>query len=493
MKLNELWRELKDRRVVRVAIVYAVVAFTVWQVAEIAFPALGIPGWAMSVVVVLSILGFPVVLVLTWAFDITPEGLRRTSAEELTSGVAGAGEARARLRWAVGFGTALVFLIAAVYVERVMPTGGLGSDAGSIRSLAVVPFENLSGDPDQEYVAAGMTDVLTTTLGTLGSLRVISRQSTMEFQGSSATPARIASELGVDALISGSVLRVGDDVRIIAQLLDARTNVQVWSDSYDGTAGEIFALQGQTARTIADQVQLALTPEEERRLQSSRSITPEAWDAYFRGRYHREDYTENGLSLAIEAFSDALELEPEFASAHASLAQAYMLAIQFGHLPSSEYAPRARAEAEEAIRLDPALAEAHISVANLDYRGGRDWEGLEERYLNAIELNPSLADAWHHYSHLLMSTLRVDEALDAALRGIEVDPLARGPCAFICPSLTETPVGGTRSSRWHLRPWSAFRITAGSGSPWVLPIWRRARSKMPSLNTRPWFRYHGSL
>jgi TolB-like protein/tetratricopeptide (TPR) repeat protein len=369
-------------------------------VAEIAFPALGIPGWAMSVVVVLSILGFPVALVLTWAFDITPEGLRRTRAGDSISAVAGAGEARASLRWAVGVGTALVFLIAAVYVGRVMPTGGLGSDTDSIRSLAVVPFQNLSGDPDQEYVAAGMTDVLTTTLGTLGSLRVISRQSTMEFQGSSATPARIASELGVDALISGSVLRVGDDVRIIAQLLDARTNVQVWSDSYDGNAGEIFALQGETARTIADQIQLAITPEEQLALESDRSIT-------------------------IEAFSEALDLEPNFASAHAGLAGAYMLSIQFGHLAGSEYAPRARAEAEEALRLDATLAEAHISVANLDYRGGRDWDGLEARFLRAIELNPSLADAWHYYSHYLMSTLRVDEAIDAALRGVEVDPLAR--------------------------------------------------------------------
>ena len=279
--------ELKRRRVVRVAVVYQVVAFTVWQVAEIAFPALGVPGWAMSVVVVLSILGFPVVLVLAWAFDITPEGIRRTSKEASSIFEAvGAATAQARLRWAIGGGALVVFLIGAVYVVRVMPDGGLGSDAGPIRSLAVLPFENLSGDPDQDYVAAGMTDLLTTTLGTLGSLRVISRQSTMELRGSSDAPTQIASQLGVDALLSGSVLRVDDDVRIIAQLTDARTGDQVWTASYDGSAGEIFALQGETARTIAGQIQLALTPDQELRFASARSISPEAWELYFRGRYY---------------------------------------------------------------------------------------------------------------------------------------------------------------------------------------------------------------
>ena len=381
----------------------------------------------MSVVVVLSILGFPVVLVLTWAFDITPEGIRRTSKEASISEAVGATTARARLRWAIGGGALLVFVIGAVYVVRAMPDGGLGSNVGPIRSLAVLPFENLSGDPNQDFVAAGMTDILTTTLGTLGSLRVISRQSTMEFRGSSEAPRQIAAQLGVDALISGSVLRVGDDIRIIAQLADARTGGQVWTASYDGSAGEIFALQGETARTIADQIQLALTPDEELRLASARSISPEAWELYFRGRYHLEDSNESGLSLAIEAFGGALEVDPEFASAHASLGYAYALEIQYGYLSSSEYSPRIRAEAEEAIRLDPTLGEAYISVANLDYRGGRDWEGLEERYQRGIDLSPNSADAWHFYSHFLMSTLRVDEAVEAALRGVDVDPLTRVP------------------------------------------------------------------
>ena len=424
-KSYSFFTELKRRRVVRVAIVYAIVAFTVCQVAEIAFPALGIPGWAMSVVVVLSILGFPVVLVLTWAFDITPEGIRRTSKEASISEAVGATTARARLRWAIGGGALLVFVIGAVYVVRAMPDGGLGSNVGPIRSLAVLPFENLSGDPNQDHVAAGMTDVLTTTLGTLGSLRVISRQSTMKFRGSSEAPATIAAQLGVDALISGSVLRVADDIRIIAQLTDARTGDQVWTASYDGSAGEIFALQSETAQIIAREIQLVLTEEEEQRLGSAGSISAEAWDAYFRGRYNQEDSTENGLSLAIEAFSEALELEPDFASAHAGLAQAYVQAIQSGHLANSEYAPRARAEAEEALRLDPTLAEAHIAIALFDYRGGRDWEGVEERFLRAIELNPSFGDAWHYYGHFLMSTLRVEEAVEAALRGVELDPLGR--------------------------------------------------------------------
>ena len=440
--------ELKRRNVFRVGIAYVIVAWLLLQVADVVLPTFDSPAWVMQAFTFLLILGFPLVLIFAWAFELTPEGIKKEKdivRSEPVTHLTGR-----KLDFAIIglMSVGIVYLVLDNYVlekaseaqitleDARNPTpavaatnsAAVGLDPvslSSIRSLAVLPFDNLSGDPDQAYVAAGMTDILTTMLGTLGSLRVISLQSTMEFRGSSEAPARIASELGVDALISGSLLQVGDDVRIIAQLVDAQTGTQVWSDRYDGAAGEIFALQSETALAIANEIQLTLTADEERKLERDRLISPEAWDIYFRGRYHREDYTENGLSLAIEAFSGALELEPDFALAHAGLAQAYVFAIQFGHLPSDMYAPRARAEAEEAIRLDPTLADAHISVANLDYRGGRDWDGLEERLQRAIELNANLADAWHIYSHFLTSTLRLDEAVDAALRGIEVDPLAR--------------------------------------------------------------------
>jgi TolB-like protein/Tfp pilus assembly protein PilF len=440
--------ELKRRKVIRVAVAYVIVAWLIAQVTELALDSFAAPVWVIKTVLFLLVVGFPLALIFAWAFELTPKGIKLD--KDIAKPESNTKRSGRKFDIVIigMMSVAIVYLVLDKYVlektseaeimledaRKPTPavesatTAVVGSDTASlssIRSLAVLPFDNLSGDPDQAYVAAGMTDVLTTMLGTVGSLRVISRQSTVEFRGSSESPAHIASELGVDALISGSLLQVGDDVRIIAQLVDAQTGTQLWSDSFDGTAGEIFALQSDTALAIANEIQLTLTAEEERKLEKKGLISPEAWDLYFRGRYHREDYTENGMSLAIESFSGALELEPEFSLAHAGLAQAYVLAIQFGHLPSDIYALRARAEAEEAIRLDPALAEAHISIANLVYRGGRDWEGLEERFRRAIELNADLADVWHIYSHFLTSTLRVDEAVDAALRGIEADPLSR--------------------------------------------------------------------
>ncbi len=436
--------ELRRRNVFKVAVAYVIVAWLIAQITELALDSFAAPDWVFKTVLFLLVIGFPLALILAWAFELTPEGIKLE--KDIVRSTSSTKRTGCKLDFVIfGFmSVAIVYLVLDNYIlekasapevmmddartPAVAATAAAGLDTASlssIRSLAVLPFDNLSGDPGQAYVAAGMTDILTTMLGTLGSLRVVSLRSTMEFRGTSDVPARIASELGVDALILGSLLQVGDDVGIIAQLVDARTGTQVWGESYDGTAGEIFALQSETALAIANEIQLTLTAEEERKLAHERLISPEAWDFYFRGRYNREDYTENGLSLAIDAFNGALQLEPEFALAHAGLAQTYVLAIQFGHLPGGKYAARARTQAEEAIRLDPTLAKAHISVANLDYRGGRDWGGLEQRFQRAIELDADLADAWHIYSHFLTSTLRADEAVDAALRGIEVDPLAR--------------------------------------------------------------------
>ena len=270
-----------------------------------------------------------------------------------------------------------------------------------------------------------MTDLLTTNLGSISSLRVVSRQSVMRFTRSTETPAQIAAQLEVDALIMGSVFRATDDVRITAQLVDARTNEQVWGESYVGRAGAIFALQSETAQAVVAQIGVTVTGEEERRLASVQPIDPEAWDAYFRGRHQLEESTEDGVSVAVEAFTRVLEREPGFALAHADLARAYLSMIQQGMVSSQEYMPRARAAAEEALRIDPTLADAHVSLALVDYRSSRDWDGLDRRFERAIELNPSSANAWHHYSHYLMSTLQVDAAVDAAVRGLEVDPLSR--------------------------------------------------------------------
>ena len=350
-----------------------------------------------------------------------------TSPEAITG--SGGRPARSLRGTAALVGGGMAVVLAGLYVAGGLPSRSPDSPGSTalqpISSVAVLPFENISGDSDQEYFAVGMTDLLTTNLGSISSLRVVSRQSVMRFTRSTETPAQIAAQLEVDALIMGSVFRATDDVRITAQLVDARTNEQVWGESYVGRAGAIFALQSETAQAVVAQIGVTVTGEEERRLASVQPIDPEAWDAYFRGRHQLEESTEDGVSVAVEAFTRVLEREPGFALAHADLARAYLSMIQQGMVSSQEYMPKARAAAEEALRIDPTLADAHVSLALVDYRSSRDWDGLDRRFERAIELNPSSANAWHHYSHYLMSTLQVDAAVDAAVRGLEVDPLSR--------------------------------------------------------------------
>jgi TolB-like protein len=302
------------------------------------------------------------------------------------------------------------------------PTGS--SDAGPINSLAVLPFQNLSGDTEQDYIALAMTEMLTTNLGKL-PLRVSGRESAMEFEESDAPAVQIAGQLGVDALVRGSLVKIGDNVQISVRLIDAReTEDLLWTESYAGTSLEIFGLMSESSATIADQIG-ALTAEAQRRLAGVRPIDPRAEQLFWRGFTELENYTEDPIQTAIGAFAEALAIEPGYALAHAELARAYLLAIQFGYLSSDETLPLVRASAERALEIDPTLAEARVALDRLDYQASRDWTGIEERLRAVVEEHPNSVGGWHQYSHVVASKMKLDEAIEAARRGREVDPLSR--------------------------------------------------------------------
>jgi TolB-like protein/DNA-binding winged helix-turn-helix (wHTH) protein/tetratricopeptide (TPR) repeat protein len=296
----------------------------------------------------------------------------------------------------------------------------------AIRSLAVLPLENLSGESSQNYFSDGMTDELITDLAQISALRVISRTSVMVYKGARKPLPQIARELHVDAVVEGTVLRAGDQVRITAQLIDASTDKHLWSHSYEGELRDTLALQDRVARAIAEEIKISLTPREQAALKSATVVNPQAYESYLKGRYFWSKRTADGLKVALAYFNQAIEEDPNYAQAYSGLADTYALLgdWQYATMTPKEAYPKAKAAALKAVTLDNALGEAHNSLAFL--LDGFDWDldsgGKEFR--RAIELNPGYATGHHWYAWHLALLGRYDEAIAEMKKAESVDPLS---------------------------------------------------------------------
>jgi TolB-like protein/tRNA A-37 threonylcarbamoyl transferase component Bud32/Flp pilus assembly protein TadD len=331
-------------------------------------------------------------------------------------------------RWLLGVAAGALVVVAALLLtlnvaglrDRLLGRGA----APRIESIAVLPLANLSGDPEQEYFADGMTDALIAELGQIGSLRVISRTSVMQYKGAKRPLPQIAQELNVDAVIEGSVLRSGDRVRITAQLIGAVPERHLWARNYERDLRDVLSLQGEIARTIAEEIKANVTPDVQARLARARPVSPEAYEAYLRGRYFWNKRTEEAVKKAIEFFGQALEKDPAYALANTGFADCYCLLGVYGFLASKEAFPRAKAAATRALELDETCAEAHTSLARVKADYEWDWHGAEGEYKRAIELNPNYATAHHWYSDYLINMGRHDESIAEIKRARELDPLS---------------------------------------------------------------------
>jgi TolB-like protein/DNA-binding winged helix-turn-helix (wHTH) protein/Tfp pilus assembly protein PilF len=302
---------------------------------------------------------------------------------------------------------------------------GLAISAKKSRhSVAVLPLQNLSADPNQAYFVDGMTDELTTDLAQFGDLRVISRTSAMHYRDGSKTAPEIGKELGVDALVEGSVERVGDRVRIRAQLIDCATDRHLWAQSYDRDMKDVLSMQTEAAREIAEQVrgsvsspQLSLHPT------NPAPVNPDAYEAYLKGRYFWNKRTPDGLNKSIEYFNQAIAKDASFAEAYAGLADSYSL-LGSDVLPADVANSKARAAATKAIELDPSIAEGHAAMALVEFYYDWNWKQSEEEFRRAIELNPNYATAHQWYSYFLTAMLRFPEAVEQAEAAQQIDPLS---------------------------------------------------------------------
>jgi TolB-like protein/DNA-binding winged helix-turn-helix (wHTH) protein/Flp pilus assembly protein TadD len=308
-------------------------------------------------------------------------------------------------------------------------TGGLslrrpGLAPPRVRSIAVLPLVNLSGDSSQEYFADGMTDALITGLGRISGLRVISRTSAMYYKGAHATLPEIARQLGVDAVVEGTVLRAGPRVRITAQLVEASNDRHLWAETYERDLRDVLALQDEVARAIAGEVRTTLSPPNEARAAGVRPLNPEAYDAYLRGRHEWNAWTEHGLKRSIAHFDQAVEKAPAYAPAWAGLSDAYFLLGQFGYLPQEVALSKAKAAALRAIALDSTLSEAHVSLSGVRLHYERSWQATEDALRRAIALDPNNAMAHQWYGYYLSALGRFDAAVAEMQRALELDPLS---------------------------------------------------------------------
>jgi serine/threonine protein kinase/tetratricopeptide (TPR) repeat protein len=330
---------------------------------------------------------------------------------------------------------AVVMVLAAVglYVIRPPPsepTAGIAPRQEA--SVVVLPLDNLSDDPEQEYFSDGMTEALISDLGKIAALKVISRHSAMRYKDSPTPLPQIARELGVNHVVVGSVTQVEGQVRIAAQLVDAATDRQLWSDSFVRERRDILALQAQVARTIAQQIRVQLSPQEQARLARSQTVNPDAYEAYLQGRFHAAKLSPADLDTALKYHELALEKDPNFAPAYAGIAFVWGGRQQMGTVPPKEAGPRARAAIARALELDSASEEVQYALGAFKAWVEWEWQEADAAFRRALDINPNYAEAHSAYSHLLHIVRRPEEAMAEIERAIELDPHNPMFQAFYC-------------------------------------------------------------
>ena len=434
-----LWIELKRRNVFRVAAAYAVVAWLLVQVGDIAADNLGFPGWFMPMLFVVLGLGFPVALVFAWAFEITPEGIKRERDVDREQSITRDTARRLDLVTII----VVTLAVALLAVDRFwlagapQPVTSVAAAAQDPRepgtaqpaannSIAVLPFVNMSPDPEQEYFSDGLSEEILNLLAQIRELRVSGRTSSFSFKGKDTPIPEIARTLGVAHILEGSVRKAGDRLRITAQLVKADDGFHLWSESYDRRLEDVFAIQTEIAGAIAEALKLSLVGQDQAAPTVQVAASMPAYERYLQARRLIQGRTRAGLEAARGLLAEALELDPDYAPAHAEAAKAVLLLADtgssYGDIPAAEAAAAARAHLDRALALDPELAEAHAATGLL-YQTLGDFERSDAALARALDLNPSLSDALNWRANNLGTAGRLGEALAARRQLAERDPL----------------------------------------------------------------------
>jgi TolB-like protein/Flp pilus assembly protein TadD len=421
VKIQNFFAELKRRNVYKVAVAYIVAGWALSQGIAQVFPVFDVPNWVIRLIVLLVIIGLPIALVLAWAFEITPEGIKRTDVADAMP--AAAKPKKYTWLYVVVIGSAVS--IGLFFLGRYSAQTPQQSEAATApnKSIAVLPFENLSRDPDNAFFAEGVQDEILTRLAKVADLKVIARTSTQRFKSAPDDLQQIAKQLGVTNILEGTVQKAGDQVRVNVQLINAMTDAHLWAETYDRKLTDIFAVESEIAKTIAETLQAKLTGSEKSSIAKAPTANPEAYELYLKGRFFWNKRTGDDLRKSIEYLKQAIAKDPGYALAYAALADSYGLLRFYGGASPAESVVPAQAAAKKALELDDSLAEAHASlglIATEELEVNRAVNELER----AIQLNPNYATA-HHWLGLALATLRQsDRSIGELKRALELDPLS---------------------------------------------------------------------
>ena len=418
-------QELRRRNVIRVGIAYVLVAWVLLQIADVLFPALGLPEWTIRFVAGLLILGFPLALFFAWAFELTPDGLKRDNDVDRTDATASATARRLEIATIV----VAIVAVALFALDRFIWQAGSQPESAQAtasapptdsKSIAVLPFVNMSSDEEQEYFSDGLTEELLNVLARGKEMRVIGRTSSFQFKGKNEDLREIGRKLNVSHILEGSVRRAGDEIRITAQLIDSADGTHLWSDTFDRTLDDIFAVQDEIANAVVNALQVELLGNERTPVLRSNA---EAYDLYLKGlRTQRLPGPEN-MQAARRHFERSLELDPQLAVSWQQLAHVHTAMTVAGMLPTSEGIRLAKDAVNRALELDPTSANAYYELGFIRTSFDRDWKGAEEAYERALEIDPNNANALNGASVLAMALGNHAAAIDYNARSIQVDPL----------------------------------------------------------------------
>src|SRR5947209_7809215 len=427
MKSDNFFAELKRRNVIRFAGLYLVGAWLLTQVASTVLPMFGAPDWLPRSVVILLAIAFVPALIFSWVFELTPQGLKRDEDVAPEESIAPQTARRMDRMIIVVLVLALGYFAFDKFVlapRRVAAPNSSPSGANA-KSIAVLPFENLSDEKQNAYFAEGVQDEILTRLAKVADLKVIARTSTKKFQSAPENLPDIAKQLGVMNILEGSVQKSNDQVRVNVQLINGLTNVHLWAEIYDRKLTDIFAVESDIAKTIADALQAKLTGSEKQMMTAQSTSNTEAYELYHKGRSLWGKRTGDNIPQAIGFYQQAIARDPNYALAYAGLSSAYILAPFYSGADRRESGSKAKEAALKALQLDPNLAEAHTALGKVLFFAEIDVPGALREYKRAIELKPNDADAHHWYGNdALVAVGQFDEAVAEGRRSVELDPLS---------------------------------------------------------------------
>jgi TolB-like protein/Tfp pilus assembly protein PilF len=416
--------ELKRRNVYKVAVAYAVVGWVIAQIATQIFPFLEIPNWVVRLVIVLIAIGFPIALVIAWAFEATPEGIKRTEVADAMP----AAKSQKKHAWiyviVIGAAMSAGLFFLGRYTAASKNAINLPNEL-SAKSIAVLPFDNLSRDPDNAFFAEGVQDEILTRLAKVADLKVIARTSTQKFKSSPENLPDIAKQLGALNILEGSVQKANDQVRENVQLINALTNSHLWAEIYDRKLNDIFAVESDIAKTIADTLQAKLTGSEKQMMAAQPTNDTTAYELYHKGLSFWGQRSGDNLPKSIAFYEQAIARDPNYALAYGGLANSYILLPYYTATPLHDAATKARAAALKALQLNPNLAEGHIALGKIISFDDMDLAGAGREFQRAIELQPNNATAHHWYGNGPLAALgKFEQAIAEGKKAVELDPLS---------------------------------------------------------------------